>query len=141
MARFAAMLSCAILAALALLHFYWAAGGGTGKAAAIPTAGARPMLHPGPLSTAAIAFILLAMAATVAARAGLLPVPGLVRVSRWATWLIAAAFALRAVGEFHYVGFFKTVVDTRFATMDTKLYSPLCLMLAGLIAWVAALAR
>jgi hypothetical protein len=41
------------------------------------------------------------------------------------------------VGEFKYVGFFKRVRGTRFATLDTLVYSPLCLLLAAGVAWVA----
>jgi hypothetical protein len=137
--RLAAGVACCILAGLALLHVYWAFGGPAGKLAAIPTLREKPMLHPGPASTIAVALILFAMAATVAARAGW--VRPMANVSRWAAWLVALAFGLRAMGEFHYVGFFKTVTDSRFARLDTLVYSPLCLLLAALIACVAALGR
>jgi hypothetical protein len=137
--RLAAAVACCILTGLALLHVYWAFGGTAGKLAAIPTLRDKPMLHPGAASTIAVALILLAMAVTVAARAGWVrPIAG---ISRPATWLIALAFGLRAMGEFHYAGFFKTVTDSRFARLDTLIYSPLCLLLAALIACVAALAR
>jgi lipopolysaccharide/colanic/teichoic acid biosynthesis glycosyltransferase len=43
----------------------------------------------------------------------------------------------RAVGEFKYVGFFKRVRDSKFATLDTFVYSPLCLLLAAGVALVA----
>ena len=43
----------------------------------------------------------------------------------------------RAIGEFRYVGFFKRVVGSRFATLDTFVYSPLCLALAIGVALVA----
>jgi hypothetical protein len=138
MVRMAAALSCCILTALAVLHLYWLFGGRAGKLAAIPTAGAKAVLHPGPLSTAGVALVLFAMAAAVAARAGW--IARLNGISRPAVWLIALAFGLRAMGELHYVGFFKTVTATRFAQLDTTVYSPLCLLLAALVACVAALA-
>jgi hypothetical protein len=50
-----------------------------------------------------------------------------------AAWLIAAVFALRAIGDFRYVGFFKRIRDSKFARLDTLAYSPLCAALAVLI--------
>jgi hypothetical protein len=43
----------------------------------------------------------------------------------------------RAVGDFRYVGFFKRVRDSRFATLDTRVYSPLCFVLAAGVAFIA----
>jgi len=54
-----------------------------------------------------------------------------------AVWLIAAVFALRAIGDFRYVGFFKRIRDTRFARLDTLAYSPLCAVL-GVLSGIAA---
>ncbi|UJH66814.1 DUF3995 domain-containing protein [Allomuricauda sp. SCSIO 65647] len=44
-------------------------------------------------------------------------------------------FLIRAVGDFKYVGFFKSIRDTLFARMDSRYYSPLCLLIALLIAF------
>ena len=44
-------------------------------------------------------------------------------------WVFAAGFALRAIGEFKYVGFFKSVKGPGFAWYDTRIYSPLCVLL------------
>jgi hypothetical protein len=55
-----------------------------------------------------------------------------------AAWLIAAVFALRAIGDFRYIGFFKRIRDTRFARLDTLAYSPLCAVLAVLIGIAAS---
>jgi uncharacterized protein DUF3995 len=115
------MIAAAILSLLGVIHLYWAAGGTLGKSATLPTAGGKAVLHPTPLITVLVALGLFAMAALVFARIGQL--------------LIAAVFLLRAVGEFHYVGFFKRVRDSRFAKLDTLLYSPLCVVLASLIWW------
>ena len=48
-----------------------------------------------------------------------------------------APVLMRAIGDFRYVGFFKRVRGSRFARMDTTLYSPLCLALAAGVAAVA----
>ncbi len=50
---------------------------------------------------------------------------------------LALVLLLRAVGDFRYVGFFKSVGGTRFATMDTWCYSPVCLALSIGVAYVA----
>jgi Protein of unknown function (DUF3995) len=54
------------------------------------------------------------------------------RVGEWSVWAIAAIFLLRAIGDFRYVGFFKKERGSKFAKMDTKFYSPLCLLIGGL---------
>jgi hypothetical protein len=125
-----------ILLLLAALHLYWAAGGEAGKAAAVPTAEGRAVIKPSALGTAMVAAGLCVIAALLALRIGWLKLPGfagdhiLVQI---AAWLIAAVFALRAIGDFRYVGFFKRIRDSRFARLDTLAYSPLCAVLAVLI--------
>lgn len=55
------------------------------------------------------------------------------KVTNWILWILIAVFLLRAIGEFRYVGFFKRVKDTQFANLDTRYYSPLCLIISLLI--------
>ncbi|HPG26670.1 MAG TPA: DUF3995 domain-containing protein, partial [Myxococcota bacterium] len=61
-------------------------------------------------------------------------------VARVGIWALAVLFALRAIGEFRYVGFFKRVRDTRFARLDTLVFSPLCATIAILSIALALLA-
>jgi hypothetical protein len=122
-----------ILLLLAAVHVYWAAGGKAGKAAAIPTAEGRPVIKPSASSTAMVAVGLCVVAAMLALRIGWLKPPGFADDNIFiqiAAWVIAAVFALRAIGDFRYVGFFKRIRDTRFARLDTLAYSPLCAVLA-----------
>jgi hypothetical protein len=129
-----------ILIVLSDLHVYWARGGKAGKGAAIPTLNERPALKPTALTTIMVAVVLLAMAAVLAFRIGWLDlpaVPGLSSFVRVCAWLIAVAFALRAVGDFRYVGFFKKIRESRFARLDTFAYSPLCACLAVLVGLAA----
>jgi hypothetical protein len=152
------MVACAIaiviLLLLAAVHVYWAAGGKAGKAAAVPTAEGRAIIKPSALSTAMVAAGLCVIAAMLALRIGWLKLPGLAGDNVFveiAAWLIAAVFALRAIGDFRstaarhravrrrrYVGFFKRIRDTRFARLDTLAYSPLCAVLAVLIGIAAS---
>jgi Protein of unknown function (DUF3995) len=46
------------------------------------------------------------------------------------TWTIAIVFAARVLGDFRYFGLFKRVFDTSFAWWDSRLYVPLCALLA-----------
>jgi hypothetical protein len=125
-----------ILLMLAGVHLYWAAGGTAGKGAAVPSANGRPLMRPAAFGTAMVAVGLCVTAALLALRIGWLNVPALPGnsvVVRVGTWLIAAVFALRAIGDFRYVGFFKRIRDSRFARLDTLAYSPLCACLALLV--------
>jgi hypothetical protein len=129
-----------ILILLGLLHFYWAVGGKLGKGSVIPTCQGRPVLRPGFLGGAAVGLLLLAMAAIPAARIGwieMAKLPVMESGIRFGTWLTAGVFALRAIGDFRYVGFCKQVRDSRFARLDTLVYSPLCAVLALLIGFAA----
>jgi hypothetical protein len=130
-----------ILLAAAAVHVYWAAGGKAGKAAAVPTAAGRAVIKPSVMSTAMVAAGLCGVAALVALRIGWLELPGFASdhlLVRIAVWLMAGVFALRAIGDFRYVGFFKRVRDSKFARLDTMAYSPLCAALAVLIGIAAA---
>jgi len=49
---------------------------------------------------------------------------------------LAALLFMRAMGELHYIGFFKRVRSSRYARLDTWLYSPLCLAQAAGIFWL-----
>jgi hypothetical protein len=58
---------------------------------------------------------------------------------QWVISAIALLMFARAIGDSNLVGFFKEVKGSRFARLDTWVYSPLCLVLgAGLlaVAWV-----
>ena len=77
--------------------------------------------------TAAVGTALLACAALVA-NAGCCP-PSAARWTRWAG--AAPGLLVRAIGDFGYVGFFKRKGGNPFARLDTRVYSPLCLLLAA----------
>ena len=133
-----------ILLALAGIHVYWAAGGTAGKAAAVPSVNERPVLRPSAKTTAMVSLGLAGMAAWLAVSIGwpALPAfPALHLLLQIGVWLMAAIFALRAIGDFRYVGFFKRIRSSRFARLDTWAYSPLCACLAVLIGMSAITAR
>lgn len=138
--RVVAAILCLLFAALAGLHFYWVAGGRLALEGALPAAGDRPLFTPGPLAGAAIGLALTAAAIVSALRGGLL---SLELPARWAevgTWVLALLFALRAIGDFRYVGFFKRVRGTLFARRDSLVYTPLCLLISMLAVALSLLA-
>jgi hypothetical protein len=122
-----------ILAALAMIHFYWAFGGTFGKSSTIPSQDGKPLFTPTRFTTILVALGLIAMAALNAAKVGWIAAPANSRFVRAGLWVVAAIFLLRAIGDFRYVGFFKRHRESRFARLDTSLYSPLCMFLAVLV--------
>ena len=136
MASLAAPLLAAVFAALAALHFAWAAGAGTSVDGFVPSDGGKPLFTPGPAATVAVALALSAAALVVICRAGILCLGLPAWMARLGIWVIALLFAARAVGDFRYAGFFKRVRGTRFAQRDTWIFSPLCVVIAALAATV-----
>jgi hypothetical protein len=132
-----ALLIALIFAVLALWHLYWAAGGKRAKAAAIPRLEGRPAFRPSRAGTLAVAAALLlsgALVLLVSGRLGrLLPHAPML----WLSYGLALVLLLRAIGDFRLVGFFKRVRGSRFARLDTMLYSPLCLALSAGVFLVA----
>ena len=131
--------TAAVLVALAGLHLYWAAGGRWKVSAAVPEVGGARLFSPGPLACAAVGAALLCAAFFVSCAARLWLGDGVPHaVSRMGTAAVAIVFMARAVGDLRYVGFFKRVRGTRFASLDTRIYSPLCLALGAASAVIAA---
>jgi hypothetical protein len=142
------LLLAVVFAALCALHVFWAAGGRWGASVAIPrravAAGARPgpsLFRPRSGGTLLVAVALAIAAATVLAQAGWLSLPFSLAWIRRATLALGALFLLRAVGDFRYVGLFKSIRDTGFARYDTFLFVPLCLLLGGGALWLGAAGR
>lgn len=135
-----ALVLAAVFCALSLLHIGWALGFRVGNVPVLPERDGAPLFQPGPMSTLLVAALLFLAALMVTQRAGLgrewIPA-GLVGPGCWG---VSVVLVLRALGEFRYVGFFKRVRDTAFARMDTRLYSPIALLLgvgAGFVAYAA----
>ena len=136
------LLSLAIIAFAALFHIHWALGGKRGYSVSLPQRadGAPVMAHR--LSwwrpaAGGVALCLAALALLLLAEAGQVQLPvrrGLVRLALLG---VGAAFVCRALIPNRYVGLFKSLRTTRWAKYDTRLYSPLFLILGLLIVWQA----
>ena len=121
-----------LLLAIGLLHVYWAFGGRWASRVVIPEIGGSLAFQPPITATVVVAFALFVAAALVTGQLGLWGnhFPGW--IFQVASWVMGAVFLIRAIGDFRLVGFFKKVCDTRFASWDTRLFSPLCLFI-GLV--------
>jgi hypothetical protein len=131
-----APLLCLVFVTLAIWHFRMALRPTSGASGAVPSVAGKPLFVPSRRATALVGVALLLFACLVGATAGLLEAGIPVRVLSWLCNGLALGLLARAIGEFKYVGFFKRVRDTRFARLDTLLYSPLCLLLAVGVALV-----
>jgi hypothetical protein len=119
------VLGAAILTMAAVLHMYWALGGDAGQSLSAPELSGRAVFHFPRYSNAIVAVGLSVAALVLAARSGVLGSAARTPVTAAAARLLTIGFALRAIGEFHYLGFFKSIRGTPFAYYDTWLYSPL----------------
>ena len=128
---------CLAFVGLALWHFYMALVAASGVTGAVPSVEGKPVFVPTRRATVGVGVVLLLFAVLVAGTGGMVSV-GLPAVAlSWLSYALAFGLLARAIGEFRYVGFFKRVRGTKFARLDTLLYSPLCLLLAVAVALVA----
>ena len=127
-----------IIAFAASFHLYWALGGRVGYSVSLPQRpdGVPVMAHRLPWwrpAAGAVALGLLALAALLLAHSRRLPLPLPERLAEAALLATGLAFVARALVPNRYVGFFKTLKGTRWARYDTRLYSPLFLLLGLLL--------
>ncbi|WP_374423530.1 DUF3995 domain-containing protein [Chromobacterium sp.] len=121
---------------ISLVHCYWALGGTVGMGAAVPEVDGKPLFQPSRTSTLMVAGA-LALSALAVALHGHLSRFWLAETVRWGLLALGAVMLLRGIGEFRYVGLFKSVRDSRFARNDTRFYSPLCLLLGASLLFLA----
>ena len=134
----ALILALAIIAFAASFHFYWALGGRIGFSVSLPQRpdGSPVMAHrlgwwrP---AAGAVALGLLALALLLVAHARRWPLPLPPGAAQAALTGTGLAFVARALVPNRYVGLFKSLRDTRWARYDTRLYSPLFLLLGLLL--------
>lgn len=126
-----------ILFVIALLHFYWALGGKWGLEKSIPSKEDGTLLFvPTPFQCAIVGFGLLAIMLFIFLSALQLFFPSW--VFKYSFLTLGGIFTLRAIGDFNYVGFFKKVKNTTFGKLDSKIFSPLCLLFGATFFWMAS---
>lgn len=127
----------AVFTVLAIWHFAMAAMSVQANSGAVPSVDGKPLFRPSRMATVAVGVLLLLFAGLIAATAGIIDT-GIARgVLAGLSYALAAGLLARGIGDFKYLGIFKRVRDSRFATLDTWLYSPLCLLLCAAVASLA----
>ncbi|PHS56106.1 MAG: hypothetical protein COB17_10090 [Sulfurimonas sp.] len=115
---------------MALFHFYWALGGKFGLDKALATKDGTLLLNPSKQLTFFVGLLLISFAYIAYS----LKFNNFLYIEnsnyyKYGGMFLSIIFALRAIGEFNVVGFFKKIKNTEFAMYDTKYFSPLCLIL------------
>lgn len=119
-----------ILLLISAIHFYWAFGGKWGGKSVFPEIKNKPNLMPSPAMTIFAAMVFGLIACLIINRTPFLNIAFLKPYQIEIINAIAIIFGIRFIGEFKYLGVFKTEKSSLFAINDTKYYSPLCLFIA-----------
>ncbi len=126
----AVIINTVIFILLSILHFYWAFGGRLWYDDVLPTSSnGLNKLNPGMAATLIIAFGLLFLALVTSGNQGLFDKYIKRSYFRYGSLAIAIIFLFRAIGDFRFIGFFKTVKLTRFGINDSNLFSPMLVYL------------
>ncbi|MFD2565827.1 DUF3995 domain-containing protein [Pseudotenacibaculum haliotis] len=129
-----------IFLVLSLIHFNWALGGSYGFEVSLPTkVNGERILNPKKIDSAIVGLGLLSFSLFYFFNSQLVSYSLPDWITTYASWIIPIIFTVRAIGDFKYVGFFKSVKSTKFGKVDTRFFSPLCLSigLTGILIAVA----
>ena len=119
-----------ILLGLGVIHFNWVLGGKFGFLESLPTKeNGERVLNPKKIDSAIVGIGLTAFGVFYVLNSGVIEYNLPERIMKYGGWIIPILFLLRAIGEFKYIGFFKRIKKTDFGKLDTKLFSPLCLII------------
>jgi hypothetical protein len=119
-----------LLIVLGIIHFNWGIGGEFGFSESLPTKeNGERVLNPKKIHSTIVGIGLTAFGIFYILKSGLIEYNFSEWIMQYVGWVIPIIFLLRAIGEFKYIGFFKSVKSTEFAKLDYKLFSPLCLII------------
>lgn len=120
-----------IFLTLGTIHFYWVFGGKWGLKNAIPTKKENENINfkPSSFATFLVGLFLTLFACFYLIQANFIALT-LPKWTNYLLWILPSLFLLRAIGDFKYVGFFKSIKTTLFAKSDDKLFSLLCLLIS-----------
>ena len=137
-AKLAAVTVASALGGISLLHVYWGVGGrwpGSDEESLARTVvgGPEGMRMPSTLACHAVALVLATGTWVVLAAAGLLPSLFSPRLVQGLALLGAGILLLRGGGGFLDARFRPEIQGSRYARLNTRLFSPLCLGLSALL--------
>jgi hypothetical protein len=130
-----------VLFLLSALHVWWGVEGVEATSPMIPQVDGKPSFVPESRDCYAVAAALALASILVITRGGLLRSPFPETWTQIGTIAVGGVLVLRAIGDFHTLGFFKRVRGTEFAEWDTRLYSPLALVLGVATLYLALIER
>jgi hypothetical protein len=130
-----ALVLAAVFLVLFAIHVRWLFGVHSFEGV-VPTQDGTTVFNPSKPATLVVAIALLA-AAVVSIWRGGYPQVAPTWVPHLGIWMLAAIFAVRAIGDFRYCGIFKRVRGTRFSRNDSLFFSPLCIAISVLAIWLA----
>lgn len=131
MAEILAVLLFSVFLFLSLIHFYWAFGGKWGTEGVYPTPDVQtPPRNPGVIATLVVAIVLFVFGAFYLSKVNIISVKLPFSLGEYGLWILTTLFAVRAIGDFKFLGFFKKIKDTKFGQNDTKYFAPLCLVIS-----------
>lgn len=129
-----AIINSLIFFLLAGLHFYWVFGGKKFLESAVPAPFVERFKN---LSTKKIYTFVTALVGIGLCSFGVITFLNCLNPAEFeyatvlnlAMRVVAALFLIRTIGEFKYVGLFKSEKEGKFADADSKIYVPLCFYL------------
>ena len=137
---FLILINTTIFILLSFLHIYWALGGNWGMSAVLPTLSeGQRRFRTGTYGRLAIGAAMGGFAFVTIGNMGIFDAYLNRDFTRYATTAIGLVFLLRAMGDFHYMGFFKKATGTLYPKNDSQYYSPLSLAIAVIsfiVAWL-----
>ncbi len=137
MAKIIAALLFLIFLFLSLVHLYWVFGGKWGTEGVYPTPDVQtPPKNPGIVPTLIVAIGLFGFGVFYLIKVKIIIAELPFWLEKYGLWFLLAIFAVRTIGDFKYVGFFKKIKNTRFGQNDTKYFAPLCLIISFLIVFL-----
>jgi len=127
--------------ALGALHVFWAVRNRYTDSVMIPKVGGKPSFIPTRRSTVLVAVALFAGCTVALAQGHVIETGAPAWLIQGGAYVAGTMFALRSIGEFRLVGFFKRVRGTDFARWDTWLFSPLSALIGSAFLYLAQLPR
>jgi len=126
-----AYVNIAMLTTIGLVHYYWGFGGQLGFMASLPEEHGEKIFIPDKKQILTVATLLSLLSLVHLCYIGILIVPYCVLIGKYGVLALAGIFGLRAIGDFKYVGFSKRVKDGLFSKNDTRIFSPICLLISA----------
>lgn len=124
---------------IGLIHISWVFGHEYGFRASLPMKETGELLFlPKKIDCLIVGLGLLAFGFYYLVNSGLFEMAFPIWLVNYGKWVIPSIFIIRSIGDFRYVGFFKSIKSTSFGKLDTKFFSPLCLLIGVLgliVAW------